>query len=468
MLKKHHQFYASLLWLFDMAVVLATFAIAYQTRFFWQQQIPVRLGVSPTEETQTLLFSIAIIWTLVFRWTGLYDQRRTARYLDELFLLLKATLIGVVCLVAVFYFFRDLRYSRLTIGLFGAFSYLGLALTRGLAWRLIFTRRRRLHAPRRAIVVGTGQTAIELVERLDQNPYLRVKVVGLLDQNQPAPEAAVAGHAVVGRYDELGRLVRDLDIDEVYLALPLDQQHRITEALAALGEEIVDIKVVPDLVPYYTLRGGVEDFFGLPLVHLQNGPAVGWDAVTKRSFDLAFGSLALLLASSVMLVAAALVKLSSKGPVLYGQERMGLDGRVFKMLKFRSMRTDAETKTGAVWAKANDDRTTAVGKWMRKFSVDELPQLLNVLRGDMSLVGPRPERPVFIEQFKKEIKHYNLRHKVKAGITGLAQVEGWRGDTSLQKRIERDLYYIEHWSIWLDVKILARTALGGFLSRNAY
>ncbi|MBN2359871.1 MAG: undecaprenyl-phosphate glucose phosphotransferase [Deltaproteobacteria bacterium] len=468
MLKKHHQFYASLLWLFDMAVVLTTFAIAYQTRFFWQSLIPVRLGVSPAEETLATVVSIAVIWTLVFRWSGLYDRRRTARHLEELFLLLKATLIGVVCLVAVFYFFRELRYSRLTIGLFGLFSFVGLALTRGLAWRLIFTRRRRLHAPRRAIVVGTGQTAVALVERFDQNPYLRVKIVGLLDQDQPAPEAVVAGHAVIGRYDELGRLVRDLEIDEVYLALPLEQQHRITDALAALGEEMVDIKVVPDLVPYYTLRGGVEDFYGLPLVHLQHGPAVGWDAVAKRTFDLALGSLALLLVSPVMAIAAALVKATSKGPVFYGQERMGLDGRVFKMLKFRSMRVDAEIKTGAVWAKSDDDRTTVVGKWMRKLSVDELPQLLNVIRGDMSLVGPRPERPVFIDQFKKEIKHYNLRHKVKSGITGLAQVEGWRGDTSLHKRIERDLYYIEHWSLWLDLKILARTALGGFISRNAY
>jgi Undecaprenyl-phosphate glucose phosphotransferase len=234
-----------------------------------------------------------------------------------------------------------------------------------------------------------------------------------------------------------------------------------------LALRTVDVKVVPDLYQYITLCGGLEEFGGLPIINLQSHPLAGWNLVFKRVFDMLLSLVAILLTGPIMLVTAMAVKLTSKGPIFYAQERMGLDGRTFKILKFRSMRTDAEVK-GAKWATAGDDRTTPIGKFIRKYSLDELPQFFNVLSGEMSLVGPRPERPVFIEEFRRQIPRYNLRHKVKAGITGLAQVEGWRGSTSLEKRIERDLYYIEHWSLWLDFKILVRTALGGFLSKNAY
>jgi Undecaprenyl-phosphate glucose phosphotransferase len=256
-------------------------------------------------------------------------------------------------------------------------------------------------------------------------------------------------------------------VDQVYLALPLDQHGRMRQLMTALSVHTADVKVVPDLYQYMTLHGGVEEIDGMPVIALSHGPVHGWDAVAKRAFDLVFGSIIILFAGPVMLATAFAVKVTSKGPLFYAQVRTGLDGRPFKILKFRSMRIDAEVN-GAKWATAGDDRTTPVGRFIRKYSLDELPQFINVLRGEMSLVGPRPERPVFIEDFKRQIPRYNLRHKVKAGITGLAQVEGWRGSTSLEKRIERDLYYIEHWSLWLDFKILVRTAFGGFLSKNAY
>jgi len=227
------------------------------------------------------------------------------------------------------------------------------------------------------------------------------------------------------------------------------------------------VKIVPDLFQYVTLYGGLEEFGGLPIVSLQGGPLEGWNLVAKRVFDILFSAAALILVSPILLVVALLVKLTSKGPVLYKQERMGMDGAVFPILKFRTMRTDAES-SGARMATAGDDRRTPVGAFLRRTSLDELPQLFNVLRGDMSLVGPRPERPVFIEEFKRQIPKYHLRHKVKAGITGWAQINGLRGQTSIAKRIEYDLYYIENWSLLLDLKILVRTALGGFLSRNAY
>jgi Undecaprenyl-phosphate glucose phosphotransferase len=234
-----------------------------------------------------------------------------------------------------------------------------------------------------------------------------------------------------------------------------------------LALRTVDVKVVPDLYQYITLYGGLEEFGGLPIISLQGDPMDGWSRVAKRAFDIVFALVAIVLSAPAMLVTALMVKLTSRGPILYKQERMGMDGHTFHILKFRTMRIDAEVK-GAQMASAEDPRRTPIGTFLRKFSIDELPQFFNVLVGDMSLVGPRPERPVFIEEFKRQIPRYHLRHKVKAGITGWAQINGLRGQTSIQKRIEYDLYYIENWSLLMDVKILVRTALGGFLSKNAY
>jgi exopolysaccharide biosynthesis polyprenyl glycosylphosphotransferase len=223
---------------------------------------------------------------------------------------------------------------------------------------------------------------------------------------------------------------------------------------------------VPDVYELASLRGGIEEFEAIPFIHLRETPLDGWNRVLKRAFDVAVGGLCLLVAAVPMLVIAAAVRLTSPGPALLRQERMGLDGRRFLLFKFRTMRADAEVATGPVWARPDDDRRTGIGRMLRRFNLDELPQLLNVLRGEMSLVGPRPERPVFVEDFRRRIPGYMLRHKVKAGMTGWAQVNGWRGDTSLEKRIEYDLYYIERWSLFFDVKILTQTLYRGFT--NAY
>jgi len=227
------------------------------------------------------------------------------------------------------------------------------------------------------------------------------------------------------------------------------------------------VKVVPDVYQYATLFGGLEEFGGLPIVNLQSSGVLGINAIVKRAFDLVLATLVLALLSPLMLVTAMIVKATSRGPFLYRQERVGLDGRAFQMLKFRTMREGAEAG-GPQFATAGDKRTTPVGSILRRSSLDELPQLWNVLLGDMSLVGPRPERQVFIDQFRRRIPRYQLRHMVKSGMTGWAQIHGLRGDTSIQKRVEYDLYYIEHWSLLLDLRILARTVAFGFLSRNAY
>jgi Undecaprenyl-phosphate glucose phosphotransferase len=257
-------------------------------------------------------------------------------------------------------------------------------------------------------------------------------------------------------------------VDHVIIALAHEDYARLPGLLDAIGDEPVTIHVVPDLVRFTSLRGGVEDFEGIPFIHLRDSPLQGWSRIAKRAFDVVFAAAVLVLLSPVMLGIALAVKLTSPGPILYRQDRMGLDGQRFQMLKFRTMGVNAEASTGPVWASQGDARRTRLGAFLRRFSVDELPQFVNVLRGQMSVVGPRPERPVFVEDFRRTVPGYMLRHKVKSGITGWAQVHGLRGNTSLEKRIERDIEYIERWSLWLDLKIIMLTLSRVVFDRNAY
>jgi Undecaprenyl-phosphate glucose phosphotransferase len=250
-------------------------------------------------------------------------------------------------------------------------------------------------------------------------------------------------------------------IDIIYVALPLEEHVKMLGVVEFASRECIDVHVVPDLLQFIALRARLEDLDGLPLISINDVPLRGMNSVVKRAVDVVLSLAVLIVAAIPLMVIAWLVRRSSPGPAFYTQERMGLDGKAFKVYKFRSMHEGAEAATGPVWARDNDPRTTPVGQWLRRHDLDELPQFWNVLKGEMSIVGPRPERPFFVEQFKHRIPQYMLRHKVKSGITGWAQVNGWRGNTSLEKRIEFDLYYIENWSLGLDFKIMWLTVLKG-------
>ncbi len=462
MIRKYTQFVASLLWLFDMALLVVSFALA----FFVRSTAFAAFGPVPVAQSFGQLAMAVVIFTLVFRMSGLYRSHRFATRLAEVFSIFQSIALALLLLVASTYFLRP-RYSRFTLVLFGLVDFSLMSLTRAVARNLIAEVRRRGHNLRYALVIGAGKLGRTVAQRLEARREYGVKVVGLLARDERRVGRALGGVEVLGTYDDLEQVLGSRQIDQVYIALPLSLHHRVRDLLVTLSTHTADVKVVPDLYQFMTLNGGVEEIDGMPIVALAHGPIHGWDAVGKRAFDLIFGSLMLIGTAPVLLATAVALKLSGTGSVFFAQERMGLDGRTFRLLKFRSMRQDAE-QNGAKWATADDARTTRLGRFLRKFSIDELPQVFNILKGEMSLVGPRPERPIFIEAFKKQIPRYNLRHKVKSGLTGLAQVEGWRGSTSVEKRIERDLYYIEHWSLWLDFKILLRTALGGFLSKNAY
>ena len=288
-----------------------------------------------------------------------------------------------------------------------------------------------------------------------------------MDDSAGGDHLGYRGLPLLGTLADVVDVARRERVDHLYVALPLDEHAKLLDLMDLCSREFIDVRVVPDLLQFIALRASLEDLDGLPVINPNDTQLQGVHAWVKRGLDVAVSGVALAVLAVPMAIMAALVRLTSAGSVFYTQERMGLDGRPFTVYKFRSMYEDAEETSGPIWARDDDPRTTPVGRWLRRLDLDELPQLWNVLKGEMSLVGPRPERPFFVEQFKHRIPQYMLRHKVKAGITGWAQVNGWRGNTSLEKRIEYDLYYIENWSMTLDIKIIWLTLVRGLFQRSA-
>jgi Undecaprenyl-phosphate glucose phosphotransferase len=327
--------------------------------------------------------------------------------------------------------------------------------------------RRQGYNQRHALVIGASRLGRRVVDALENHPELGVRVQGFLSADPAQVGERIQNVPVVGRYDDLQELVQS-GIDIVFVCLPPEDERWVEKMFGILSTTMVEVKALPAICEFMSLRAEAEMFEGLPLITLQGSPLHGWNLVIKRVLDVVGASAALVLFSPVLLTVALLVKVTSPGPVFFRQLRMGLDGQAFEMLKFRSMKPDAESETGPVWTQPNDDRRTPIGAFLRRTSLDELPQFWNVLRGEMSIVGPRPERPEFIARFRETLPQYMLRHKMKAGITGWAQINGWRGNTSLEKRIQHDLYYIEHWSIWFDFKIMLLTVWRGFIHRHAY
>ena len=464
MFSRFQRFYTSIKVAADAVMLTVAFSLAYVTRF--EGPIPAPYGLPPLDETLVSLATVLLVFPVTYRQARLYATNRARTHIGEVFEVFKATVMATLILVALTYFTRE-RYSRLMLLFFAGYSLVGVAAVR-LVLRVVLNEvRRRGYNLKSILVIGAGELGQRVLETVEGHKELGFRVVGMLTLRPEKVGQQVQGVPVMGHVRDVDQVLEKQPVDQVIIALPLEDQSAVKPLMEQLALHTVDVKVVPDLYQYVTLYGGLEEFGGLPIISLQGDPMTGWNMVAKRVFDVLFALVALAVSAPVMLAVALAVKLTSRGPLLYAQERMGMDGHTFHILKFRTMRTDAE-RSGAMMASKEDPRRTPIGTFLRKFSLDELPQFFNVLWGDMSLVGPRPERPVFIEEFKCQIPRYHLRHKVKAGITGWAQINGLRGQTSIQKRIEYDLYYIENWSLLMDLKILIRTALGGFLSKNAY
>jgi Undecaprenyl-phosphate glucose phosphotransferase len=468
MLKKHSQFFENLLFLFDLAVIYAAWFAAYGLRFSgWP--IPVYYGSAPLEKYLFLCWFMPLIWGLIFKSMNMYRPRRTSSHLTEAYDVLKATTVAVGLLMVMAYVGKqETVISRLLFGYFWLFSCVGLIGSRLVFRELLRFARRRGYNLRHILILGTDELGQLLYQDIRRHPELGLNVVGFLTGNAYEVGQRLHGVEVIGHIDQVKAFVQLHGIDQIFIALPLTAMSALEKILQQLNTEMVDIKIVPDLYQHVILQGSVEEFAGHPIVTLSGSPMYGWNQVIKRLFDLAVTIPLLLICLPVFGVLAVLVKATSRGPVFYKQERMGYDGCILRMIKFRTMHEHAERETGEVWAQKDDPRRTRFGAVLRRTSLDELPQLWNVLKGEMSLVGPRPERPVFVEEFRHRFPRYMLRHRVKAGMTGWAQVQGWRGNTSLEKRLEHDLYYIQHWSLLLDIKILWLTLWRGFVNTNAY
>jgi exopolysaccharide biosynthesis polyprenyl glycosylphosphotransferase len=439
----------------DLLVLLGSFLLAWALRFH-TSLIPRFAPIPPFGPYLALLGAILIIWTVVLQVGNAGVQRNHRPLADEIAALIQVHTFGMLLVFAVIFFIRPFTFSRVMIVLFWCLSTLGLVLERAAARGVARALARRGSGLRRILLVGTGPLGRQVLRTFQSRPELGYRFVGALTAGRAEVGDKLRRVPILGSYEDLERLASEHEIDLVILALAAAEQERMGEVLDHLGDAMVDVWVVPDFVRHVRLRGGVAQFEGLPLISLQASPLGGWNGILKRLLDLVLAAGCFLALSPLMLLIAAAVGLTSRGGVFYRQERMGLDGHRFQILKFRSMVVGAE-KHGARFATADDPRVTRVGRLIRKTSLDELPQLFNILKGDMSLVGPRPERPVFIEDFRRHFPRYMLRHRVKAGMTGFAQVHGLRGNTSLEARLEHDLFYIENWSVWLDLKILLMT-----------
>jgi Undecaprenyl-phosphate glucose phosphotransferase len=464
MLKRHAQFLQSLLFLFDLALISACWMAAYYIRFEggWG---PADKGVPPMEIYIYLLVPILFVWGVSFRAFNLYRPRRMGSHLAEVFDIAVANSLSVLILVGLTFFVRQFEYSRLVFLYFWVLNLVALSFSRMVFREGLRFFRKQGYNQRHCLIIGAGKLGQRIAHLLALHPEFGVTVHGYLTRRPQKFGQTFEGVSVIGQYGDLEKHARALDI--VFLCLPPGAEPEAEKMLGYLATTTLEVKVIPSIYEFITLRAEAEMFEGLPVITLQGSPLYGWNILLKRSSDVIGSVIALLLTLPVQGVIALLVKLTSPGPVLFKQERMGLDGKPFMMLKFRTMQVDQPGDTGLLTS-MDDPRVTPIGKFLRRVSLDELPQFWNVLKGDMSIVGPRPERSWVVEEVRKQIPLYMLKHKMKAGITGWAQVSGWRGDTSLEKRIEFDLYYIEHWSIWLDLKIMWLTIWQGFIHKHAY
>ena len=468
MLKKHGQLFLTTIIFFDSVVISFSWLAAYYLHFQSSFGPATRHAIPEIEVYLIGLIPVWIVFMFNIWLCGLYKPLRGKPISTEFYNIIKVTVLSILFLAASTFFYREVSFSRIQAAYFWVLVTFLIIVSHMLVRVILMEARKRGFNLRHLLIIGSGDLGQMVAEKISLHPEFGMNIVGFLTGHPEKIGSEVSGSKVLGLYQEVSKIIKKYNIDQLYIALPLHAHDRMGKILENLEEETVDIKVVPDLLKFMNLQAGVEELDGLPVVNLNESPLYGWNIVIKRTSDIVLSALAIFVSSPLLLLIAIIIKLESRGPVIFRQERAGLDGKGFEMYKFRSMRVDAEDKTGPVWASKEDDRRTRLGTFLRKTSFDELPQLFNVLCGDMSLVGPRPERPVFVKDFKKSIPQYMLRLKMKAGLTGWAQVNGWRGNTSLDKRIEFDLYYIKNWSLFFDFKIILLTFWKGFVNPHAY
>lgn len=415
-----------------------------------------------------MLFYLVPGYIAIYYLCNLYTPKRSKNRFSELGNLIQANILGVLYFTFILYYRKETNLSRVFIGTFFIVN-----TTIGYLFRLVIIRtlkffRKKGYNMKHIVIVGYSRAAERYINRVNSNPEWGYRIHGILDDRKPIG-SMYKGIKVIGTLESLHEILAKNELDEIAVALRIEEYSNLEHIVRICEKSGVHTKFIPDYHNIIPTKPYMEDLDGLPVINIRNVPLSNtWNMLIKRIFDI-FGAIgAIIIFAIPMLIVACIIKLTSPGPLIFCQVRVGLHNKEFKMYKFRSMKLQSAAQEKKAWTTANDPRITGIGKFIRKTSIDELPQLFNVLKGDMSLVGPRPERPFFVEKFKEEIPRYMIKHQVRPGMTGWAQVKGYRGDTSIKSRIEHDLYYIENWTMGMDIKILFMTVFNGFVNKNAY
>ena len=467
MIKDNQKVFNRLLVLIDAVITAVSLILSYLIKFYILNNGP-GIGVLPLKEYVSLLVYIVPGYMILYYRLGVYTPRRTVKRRFEIFDIIKANTVGIACLIIVLYMVvREFNFSRSVMLFFYLLNCFLTGFSRVLLRKSLQTIRKKGYNVKHILLVGYSRAAEEYVARILDNPQWGYSVSGFLDDHVPV-DASYKGVKVLGTIELLPKMLEENSWDEVAITLSLKDYDYLEEIVGICEKTGVHTKFIPDYNSLIPTRPYTEGLMGLPVINIRYVPLTNTgNGVLKRAMDIAGSLFGILITSPIMLLCALMVKLSSPGPVIFRQERVGLHNQTFYMYKFRSMAQQDPTEEKKAWTVRDDPRVTGIGKFLRRTSLDELPQLFNILRGDMSLVGPRPERPLFVEKFKEEIPRYMIKHQVRPGLTGWAQVNGYRGDTSIRKRIEYDIYYIENWSFWFDVKIIIMTFFTGFINKNA-
>lgn len=453
--------------LVDTIVLVISYFLAWMIRFVGPMAATA-VRTRSFQQYMMMLILIIPVYLLLYQAFTLYTPMRMQGRRLVLANIIKANSLGLLILMFTFYMVNEGDYSRSTYIMFYVINIILQWCTRMLIFTLLRDMREKGLNQKQMICVGYSRAAEEYIDRVLANPQWGYVIRGILDDNVPAG-TEYRGIKVLGRIANLNIILPENRLDEIAITLGLSEYYRLEEIVALCEKSGVHTKFIPDYNKIIPTKPYTDDILGLPVINIRYVPLNNtFNALIKRAMDIVGSIVGIIVTSPLMILMCLIIKLTSPGPLIYKQERVGLHNQTFWMYKFRSMEVQPEAEEKKAWTVKNDPRVTPIGKFMRHTSIDELPQLFNILKGNMSLVGPRPERPFFVEKFREEIPRYMVKHQVRPGLTGWAQVNGYRGDTSIKKRIECDLYYIENWSIGLDIKIIFLTFFKGFINKNAY
>ncbi len=460
-MKKHSQFVLSIFFVMELFLLSFCWLLSYYVRFHVDPFFPASAYVPGTVYLWSLI-PLLLIWSISSRIFRLYLPRRIGRGFREIKGIWAAMTVTLMIMVCFLYATEQFQFSRLAYLYFWVAGITILSLERGIVRKLLKSIRKRGYNLRFGLVIGSGTLLEKLLDSISHHPELGITVTGIITDRKEAMNETRRGIPILGEIDQLEEVMNRPGWDIVFVALPIEAHRYLGNILNILKGKMLDIKIIPDVYEHAALRDGLDSLDDIPLVSLQTSPLFGWNRVLKRVFDVGTALLAMVLFSPLFFLIPLLIKMTSRGPVFYFQERMGTDGKIFRIYKFRTMNATPAEETSPRWVAEEDHRKTPIGSLLRALNLDELPQFMNVLKGEMSIVGPRPERPFFVERFAGRFPQYMLRHRIKSGMTGWAQINGFRGNTSLEKRIECDLFYIKNWSLGLDIKILLMTLWRGF------